>query len=660
MYAWGEHQTGHQSKWEKIWNDIQKKEGKYFYFYGYDKSEDGTEKPLYSKSYVEGMDAEVGNIVSNIKKIGEQDGVSVLIKDFEEKRDRVMRIEKSLLEQIDDIESARYVSTSNIENDNRIRIWTNVFAIRNAMTGNVINLNPQDCFRTLITSNEFILSYRDKSSRYSTLSMTKFYQGFVSDKKGKFTKTKREEAIRNFYKQLKNPNSELTKIIKNTIIESLNKDMKNINKEIVSDDLQGIFDDLMEQLKTLKDYTYLGKYEKIKGLLKDNLEDYLSKYYIDGMETPINFRAGGDGVIFLTISLVPPEAGIYTKTAKNFLKDKDEDYKLSIQDKIRIFKEAVRDTSESIFQQNPLTLSLDYAGKTVMSDDLLDDFKNKVKEYLNNFLDIDVENVADKNPEFFAQDWNSSVMTGMLGELATYLIHFPQTIKELTIVGNKADSITIGGKKLGLGEGFRDLTFEYNSIKYGINVKRYVNSGNNFNLYKDEQAAGKRGVGIGSQYMYRYFSQEEVNLMRFIEGNYLFIQQKLQTYPDFNQQLKTSDVNNLYIDMATAHIDHFVRLSSPIEEDSVNLFYMINNLAIPASTIYDQIIAVLKEYKAKDMFSITRSKPPKYQSLISTKVYSENSNVPISVDNPGNLLNNAAKIVFNGLTLNNLKTFYNL
>jgi TPP-dependent trihydroxycyclohexane-1,2-dione (THcHDO) dehydratase len=110
-------------------------------------------------------------------------------------------------------------------------------------------------------------------------------------------------------------------------------------------------------------------------------------------------------------------------------------------------------------------------------------------------------------------------MTGMLGELSAYLTH-GDSIGNMSLTGTTADTmIQENGEVIGLGESFKDLTFLFNGKAYGINVKRYTSSEQDkFNLYRDD-----KGVGINSQYMYRYFNKDEVNLMRFIALNKDFI-----------------------------------------------------------------------------------------------------------------------------------------
>jgi len=61
-------------------------------------------------------------------------------------------------------------------------------------------------------------------------------------------------------------------------------------------------------------------------------------------------------------------------------------------------------------------------------------------------------------------------MTGMLGELSTYLTH--GNLSGLSLTGTTIDKVIYDGKSISLGESFRDLTF--NDGQYGINVKRYT------------------------------------------------------------------------------------------------------------------------------------------------------------------------------------------
>jgi len=63
-------------------------------------------------------------------------------------------------------------------------------------------------------------------------------------------------------------------------------------------------------------------------------------------------------------------------------------------------------------------------------------------------------------------------MTGMLGELSTYLTH--GSLSNLSLTGTTIDKVMYNGKSISLGESFKDLSFIFNGEKYGINVKRYT------------------------------------------------------------------------------------------------------------------------------------------------------------------------------------------
>lgn len=656
------HQEGIQSHWEEVWNDIRdKSQSPYFYFYGYDTN---TSEKLYTDNAQQYMADEATNVVSKINKISvRKDGLAILKKNFEKKKNEIEKTEIALLKEMK--YSTREYRTLGKE---KIQLWTSIFKLREAidsMAGGSLNITEESCFRTLISSNDFILLYRDKSGKYSELSMTKFLKGQGKNVKNSITDEQRLQAGKDFYTSL-GKNGKVRKAIVQTIQSQIEKDFGNEISQTAIKDVETVLSNVSGNFKQSFDTNVgfsLSVMDQLKNDLKKGLEDVIRNNY-NGTEVSypiIDIGFPNNSSTFLTISIEEPIKGAYSEISQKMKKNTGQD-KLTPEQKRYNFILAVLETWKQMKASatNNLELNLDYAGKVSINGDLLTEFKKKVDSYINNKLRVVTSQIFFDNSTFLSQDWNSSVMTGMLGELSAFLTNFPDGIKKLTLTGNKVDIKTLSNNRnLKLGEGFRDLTFIYNNVQYGINVKRYVNSSKNFKLYGDKD---NEGVGIGSQYIYRYFSEEEVQLMRFIEGNYQFLTKKIAQGPSSielpNEFSSLSKIDTLYKDLSISRLDRFVRLTSGAV-DSTNLFYLINNIAIPASYIYEVIIETLNQLDVLNkMFQIKRGNLPKYEEIEAADVQANENKLPKRLDNPGNVLDNSAKIVFKGLTLNNLKDLF--
>jgi len=107
--------------------------------------------------------------------------------------------------------------------------------------------------------------------------------------------------------------------------------------------------------------------------------------------------------------------------------------------------------------------------------------------------------------------------------------------------------------------------------------------------------------------MYRYFTPDEVNLIRFVALNRDFIVKNLSTATEGEADRMMID---LYQSLSLSRIDNFIRLSS-MADKSINLLYVINNLTIPASVIYDYILKTFNDLnKAKTLFNIQINNTP--------------------------------------------------
>ena len=632
--------------WREVWNRIQQKDPDMRYFYGYDKT---TKEPLYNEGFEEQVQRNYNFALSELMN-NKDAGIQEAIKFFEEKRKKALDTESALYDGIIHPE-AKDSYRNMAENKEKITAWTKIFYILDF--SHPEKLNSKDCFRSLISSNEFIRLFRDTGTQASFIKMTNYYAllpEYIKRKKdlknGQLTPEGRKKANEKFAKALASQRSKLVNLIKDTIFNQISKDVQGVIEENVKGDIQKAIDKALAQTKK---YQEEGKYDSLREKLKRNLEEYLKGYYgtNEVPKNPIQIR-NDSGEVFISISLTPPEKGIFSLQEDELRKKYG---KLDDDQKLEAFKNAVVETWMKIKGNDPFILSLDYGGRYQLKGEILKKFKELVDNYIYGAeFDNTCDNVFKLNSKFFSQDWNISVVTGMLGELSVFLSSAPPVISNLALVGNKADKFG----KIGLGEGFRDLTFVYNTATYGINVKRYVGkTGKSFALYADNPNSESDGVGIGSQYMHRYFTLDEINLMRFIETNYLFLRNHI------DQTLSSASVDEAYKTISATKLDHFVRLSSAaFKEDEINLFYSINNVIIPASVIYGYIIDTLNNYNNANLFTIKRYNFVKEAKYPSDEVQKKEENLPEAISTNKNILNKTAKIMFNGLKLTDLDKIF--
>lgn len=238
-------------------------------------------------------------------------------------------------------------------------------------------------------------------------------------------------------------------------------------------------------------------------------------------------------------------------------------------------------------------------------------------------------------------------LIGVLGELKTSLKNksiitgFDQDEKIIT------DSKGIQ-KSISLGESFSDAysETETSKIKYGYNVKHFVSkfTSTTISIYDKEE-----GFSLSSNAIYRYFSEKEATLLRFIDYNFNTIQKLCGKIPVSEKKIK-----NLYDAAASYNLNNFIRASSAANVEYVNYFFDINNLYIPTSYLY---YLIYKQINSQSFFEINFN--PAGLNIITQKQILENreseENMNKFIDT--RLISNighirSSKIIFKGLTIN--------
>lgn len=632
----------------QVWEDIGNGEYKYVYFDGI--YNDARNMP--HKSYEDQQGVMASEWEDKAKKTVMMDNNSAqkAITYFQTLQSKAISTEIDILKKMGYNKSYPNVSSQ------KIALWTNVFLFNSPEGQRKMwdKTNQRDvdvAFALFINSKEFITLYRS-SAIYSTLSSEKYGKAIGKDVSGANKALVREQ----FVKMLTIPQSAEYRNFRKAIIDSMSDYFLNSGlaertiEDLVRDALSSTRDYIVDyqDKAARRKYSKNTIYENTKSNLKRNLETMLKdaykkaaqtnqydawkeSHFVDGILDSLKITMGDEDKQYIVMEITPETK---KENVYKFKKDATVDEKkLSFIEAVEICFDKLVNTSISMGFIKSVDLN-----KT--------DFWECVRFFITNELFKVTETIFSDNSTFFNQDWNASAMTGMLGELSAYLTH-GGSIGNMSLTGTTADTmIQENDEVIGLGESFKDLTFLFNGKYYGINVKRYTSSEQDrFNLYRDD-----KGIGINSQYMYRYFNKDEVNLMRFIALNRDFIVEGLSKETEAQAD---AYIRELFSTLSAYRLDNFIRLSGA-QTDIINLFYVINNLTIPASVIYQYIIDTLQDLNvAKSLFDIVINNTPDFKR-IDIQHTGNISELPATIENSNNLLRDSIKIKFKGLSLSGL------
>lgn len=128
---------------------------------------------------------------------------------------------------------------------------------------------------------------------------------------------------------------------------------------------------------------------------------------------------------------------------------------------------------------------------------------------------------------------------------------------------------------------------------YGDNIKHYVQNEktrDNIPLYKDEDS-----VNIFSDAAYRYYDKETLIALRYISANRNFFKEIVKYTDEIPQKQAFSTILK---SISILNSNYFLRADSPLIDsanDLGNVFYILNNLVVPTSIIYKNLLSYLKE-----------------------------------------------------------------
>lgn len=292
-----------------------------------------------------------------------------------------------------------------------------------------------------------------------------------------------------------------------------------------------------------------------------------------------------------------------------------------------------------------------------------DDIKNIKKAMKNELIPARIRrfvDVAGNNLNKFFNPANSNAfLSGFLGELGNYyIIKGKQSNLNLEISGSAYDEIGSGNLK---SQSVSDLTVKDKSGEndlYGFNIKNYISMSNNttITLYKSDN-----GLDIFNGFISKYFTEEEVQLARFLV---------------LNAEQNKLDSKNIKLSIgstALKNLPNFLRITNA-EQSITNLFFILNNICYPTSYIYNQLIEELRKCGRKResqidnffTFSYQSTELPIYENEGDAERYMEkdnNNNIMAKSLQDASYIdkykpNNSLYIQFKGLKVN-LMSFVN-
>ena len=425
----------------------------------------------------------------------------------------------------------------------------------------IANLSKEFCFKTLISSADFLILLRSKE-RTNEVSRT----GYAGKKLTGKEKIKFENEITSQLKSF-----DLSEFQKE-IVDSFKASVKDDFKEKVEMDFlgeNGLFNRLA------KEYAKLG-YDKLQKQFRNEayklFEEYatgqngqtmLTDEVLNSRQIKIMHKIDGSNPTKPAVVLTLKDYGIFSQVRAS-----NPDL---YQDIIKLTIDAIKETIRQL--KGRKTLDLMWGGELEISEEVLNIFyenalsyaeDNKVKQYITNIL-YNKSNIDDV-----------SGITGVAGELAGAM-NF-QSIQSMQNTGAISDeAIDFAGKKVNLGESFADIMTDYG----GVNIKHYLSSKTVITLYQPKM--GKGWYNILDTPIIRYIPLNQLATLRFLDVNYEYVKQFCGI--DYSN----NDLITKYKNVALLNIDTFIRQSSVIENSNDVAFYQLNNLIIPSSAIFKML-----------------------------------------------------------------------
>ena len=470
----------------------------------------------------------------------------------------------------------------------RVQLWTNLIIFNQLSIeaiGNKFNNAPPDeappdeappddvCFKIIASSQEFAYKMRSESG-YSYISRERFNplenkkdveQEMINwfSKNGSSIKAAITDFKKDFGKEIEQAfDSAFRKIgIKD------NKIMKSKMKEV---------ENALSQLGTVLDEKYKTElaspsfseklYEDLHNDLRIGLSKLLKDY--DIKEIKVYHQKSTP---YITIEKA--------KSTGLVQEEKEKETKLK-----NAFKNAIEKAIKIFDEKQINTFNLVGIGKISIDKNILLNFYKNATSFYNKNINSIIEKM-----KFDSHINYDSGVIGLIGEFVS-LINFKR-IGTIKYTGNLSDTVKVNGKEYNLGSSFSDILITGIG---GVNVKHYMKADSSIELYSKGS-----GFLILSKYAFRYFSPQELAILRFLEANYSLVKEIFEDFGNNNEET----LREKYKILALINLDNFIRADSGIS-DQDNLFYQLSNLILPASVIYEQILDLFLQKDFKNIPNI--------------------------------------------------------
>lgn len=212
---------------------------------------------------------------------------------------------------------------------------------------------------------------------------------------------------------------------------------------------------------------------------------------------------------------------------------------------------------------------------------------------------------------------SNSVIADVLGELGSHY-HLNAFSIQATSLGSKQQMYNNSGNMVfvddaksgrstygkdykSTGQSFSDMLFSVKTtgngapgvVQVGLNIKNYITDENRFTLTSMQTA----GMNLTNPYLKRYLSQEEINLLQFVQSNNALLLKYAPNFRDF------PDLEYMATTLMDNNIGKLLRIEGQ-GSDIKNYLIVANGHYIPASCIFTYALQKIKDNDnhTKDLF----------------------------------------------------------
>lgn len=602
----------------QLWNggikSIYKKQKLYKYFYLSNPPKDN-EKQF--KAYNDVQSAireeaeEMQNFVSNSIDNDSIKRSDKIIEEMEKRAKDSLNNEEILYKKIvkNEKDKEKYL---NMSDEEKIKFWTSYsYRVTDNSQKKLTELNDMQAFKLIIGSVQFYEAVKSKQSEI--FSRHKLLQG-NSGKLGKYITGKnnltgKNDLFKDILTELKNSinsqtgSNSIYPMIDNTIntylieaIDDFIKGSKTDKKDLKITAIRKVHEYKSRKSNSNIEYQASTFSTNLRNDIRRIIEEEIKKQNISSDYIYTYKLKNSKNNTFLQVTLDENRQNIFSLEQKNFqysaqdIKNMIDSNNISEQGKAIniLIEKTIKSFNKALLSLNPSELefpyTLDFKGigkKTIQDVKIFNEIKEKAKNFINkgelrNFLMLQERQAVLRS---FKASPSNQYITGLMGEIIAAL-NAKEMFKEGQIYMTGGTYNKIAGSTFS-GQSVNDIVAEYSDIKFGINVKHYISQNNSVTLYGEGDT-----INLKSDYIKKYFSQDEVEIMKWSLANISFLTSRFNFNQNFPKQLG-------YI-YSWNNIPTFMRIEQQ-NDDISNLFFQINNVIYPTSYIYKKIIEYIRD-----------------------------------------------------------------